>query len=127
MIRRPPRSTRTDTLFPYTTLFRSHSGRHQPGPAYDRCKGHAPPMTDEVLISREGGAGRIRLNRPKAIHALTPGMVSAINTPLLQWREDEGISAVIIAHAEGRGFRAGGDSLLMADHAQPAWLEAAGH
>src|SRR3546814_2679916 len=25
MIRRPPRSTRTDTLFPYTTLFRSHN------------------------------------------------------------------------------------------------------
>src|SRR3546814_5007802 len=31
MIRRPPRSTRTDTLFPYTTLFRSVSGR-QMGP-----------------------------------------------------------------------------------------------
>src|SRR3546814_21058750 len=27
MIRRPPRSTRTDTLFPYTTLFRSAEGR----------------------------------------------------------------------------------------------------
>src|SRR3546814_9271575 len=27
MIRRPPRSTRTDTLFPYTTLFRSGHGR----------------------------------------------------------------------------------------------------
>src|SRR3546814_3974439 len=27
MIRRPPRSTRTDTLFPYTTLFRSHGVR----------------------------------------------------------------------------------------------------
>src|SRR3546814_11673432 len=27
MIRRPPRSTRTDTLFPYTTLFRSLSGK----------------------------------------------------------------------------------------------------
>src|SRR3546814_9707745 len=27
MIRRPPRSTRTDTLFPYTTLFRSNSAR----------------------------------------------------------------------------------------------------
>src|SRR3546814_20221952 len=27
MIRRPPRSTRTDTLFPYTTLFRSEAGR----------------------------------------------------------------------------------------------------
>src|SRR3546814_5253799 len=35
MIRRPPRSTRTDTLFPYTTLFRSLSGsgsvRERPG------------------------------------------------------------------------------------------------
>src|SRR3546814_4243792 len=30
MIRRPPRSTRTDTLFPYTTLFRSRL--RQPGP-----------------------------------------------------------------------------------------------
>src|SRR3546814_19647146 len=28
MIRRPPRSTRTDTLFPYTTLFRSFHDRH---------------------------------------------------------------------------------------------------
>src|SRR3546814_3779062 len=41
MIRRPPRSTRTDTLFPYTTLFRSagadrgpgHRRLHLPGPA----------------------------------------------------------------------------------------------
>src|SRR3546814_18216164 len=32
MIRRPPRSTRTDTLFPYTTLFRS-TIRHVPNPA----------------------------------------------------------------------------------------------
>src|SRR3546814_10724187 len=31
MIRRPPRSTRTDTLFPYTTLFRSVLGRELPG------------------------------------------------------------------------------------------------
>src|SRR3546814_4351443 len=30
MIRRPPRSTRTDTLFPYTTLFRSVFQRQQP-------------------------------------------------------------------------------------------------
>src|SRR3546814_11086773 len=31
MIRRPPRSTRTDTLFPYTTLFRSGGGDHLAG------------------------------------------------------------------------------------------------
>src|SRR3546814_5566579 len=30
MIRRPPRSTRTDTLFPYTTLFRSPCARTEP-------------------------------------------------------------------------------------------------
>src|SRR3546814_11365274 len=29
MIRRPPRSKRTDTLFPYTTLFRSEEGHHR--------------------------------------------------------------------------------------------------
>src|SRR3546814_10140977 len=32
MIRRPPRSTRTDTLFPYTTLFRSILGTGDPAP-----------------------------------------------------------------------------------------------
>src|SRR3546814_2326357 len=37
MIRRPPRSTRTDTLFPYTTLFRSHL------PARDRSPSPLPP------------------------------------------------------------------------------------
>src|SRR3546814_2158255 len=35
MIRRPPRSTRTDTLFPYTTLFRSLAGKEfREGPAH---------------------------------------------------------------------------------------------
>src|SRR3546814_13489374 len=37
MIRRPPRSTRTDTLFPYTTLFRSVRA---PRPDYDRFLVH---------------------------------------------------------------------------------------
>src|SRR3546814_5880470 len=40
MIRRPPRSTRTDTLFPYTTLFRSTGGLHAArGRARDRGPG----------------------------------------------------------------------------------------
>src|SRR3546814_3163889 len=37
MIRRPPRSTRTDTLFPYTTLFRSRGG---PRPRQERGQHH---------------------------------------------------------------------------------------
>src|SRR3546814_2202723 len=43
MIRRPPRSTRTDTLFPYTTLFRSHH------PAWDL-------LPDLVDADHVGGA-----------------------------------------------------------------------
>src|SRR3546814_2278384 len=42
MIRRPPRSTLTDTLFPYTTLFRSHT--QYPGTA----RGHPPGLTRPV-------------------------------------------------------------------------------
>src|SRR3546814_11913667 len=41
MIRRPPRSTRTDTLFPYTTLFRSlaEAGHEQVGRCFRRGRG----------------------------------------------------------------------------------------
>src|SRR3546814_5704909 len=40
MIRRPPRSTRTDTLFPYTTLFRSHLDRQERrGPVFRNSRG----------------------------------------------------------------------------------------
>src|SRR3546814_7279315 len=42
MIRRPPRSTRTDTLFPYTTLFRSgQQGDHELGAAFQSQCHHA--------------------------------------------------------------------------------------
>ena len=70
-------------------------------------------MTDDVLISVEGGVGRIRLNRPKAIHALTTAMCEAMSRALLQWRSDPSIEAVIIDHAEGRGFCAGGDVVML--------------
>src|SRR3546814_15019770 len=38
MIRRPPRSTRTDTLFPYTTLFRSAHAGPESGPDRGGCR-----------------------------------------------------------------------------------------
>lgn len=66
-------------------------------------------MTDEVLIRREGVAGFLSLNRPKAIHALTLDMVHAMTTALLEWRDDPEVSVVVIDHAEGRGFCSGGD------------------
>src|SRR3546814_3980137 len=48
MIRRPPRSTRTDTLFPYTTLFRSH-GRAVRG---DRRDAAQAPGDGEGRLAR---------------------------------------------------------------------------
>lgn len=66
-------------------------------------------MTDEVLISRVGKAGVLSLNRPQAIHSLTLGMVHTMTAALLEWRDDPAVQAVILEHAEGRGFCAGGD------------------
>ena len=71
-------------------------------------------MSDDVLISVEQGVGRIRLNRPKAIHALTTQMCEAMSAALLQWRHDPAVEVVIIDHAEGRGFCAGGDVVMLA-------------
>src|SRR3546814_5234750 len=56
MIRRPPRSTRTDTLFPYTTLFRSrtpvHADRHLPDLAGDaHWRRRQPPWRSEEHTS----------------------------------------------------------------------------
>src|SRR3546814_5316670 len=42
MIRRPPRSTRTDTLFPYTTLFRSRHRLQELGLAVEHADGGRP-------------------------------------------------------------------------------------
>src|SRR3546814_13744326 len=51
MIRRPPRSTRTDTLFPYTTLFRSA-----------HMTDHPHPSTIDALLrnNRDWAAGAVR-------------------------------------------------------------------
>ena len=68
----------------------------------------------DVLIQVEDRVGRIRLNRPKAIHALNTGMCQAVLEALTSWRGDEGIEAVVIDHVEGRGFCAGGDIRLIA-------------
>src|SRR3546814_1062441 len=42
MIRRPPRSTRTDTLFPYTTLFRSRRGARGESPRHASWRARGP-------------------------------------------------------------------------------------
>ena len=70
-------------------------------------------MTDEVHIHVHGPVGHISLNRPKAIHSLTLAMVDAMTEALLAWQDDPAIRLIIVDHAEGRGFCAGGDVTLI--------------
>jgi enoyl-CoA hydratase len=73
--------------------------------------------TDELIVRREGEAGFLTLNRPKAIHALTATMVHAMTAALLKWRNDKAVKAVIVDHSEGRGFCAGGDIAFLRNSA----------
>lgn len=63
----------------------------------------------EILTRVDGVAGRISLNRPSALHALNLDMVHAMTAALLGWRNDPSVQTIVIDHAEGRGFCAGGD------------------
>src|SRR3546814_2143385 len=62
MIRRPPRSTRTDTLFPYTTLFRSvcRSVTHNRCPCASRRR---PCSVDQTICLNSAAAKRCDLTR----------------------------------------------------------------
>src|SRR3546814_561741 len=78
MIRRPPRSTRTDTLFPYTTLFRSNAGRAEYRtrqdvdiPGYDDNAGRGDFSREGRLpVARENDAvGRFDVGDAEALIA----------------------------------------------------------
>jgi enoyl-CoA hydratase len=71
----------------------------------------------DLLTSVEGKVLRLRLNRPRAIHALNTGMCAGILAALEAAEGDPAIEAVVIDHAEGRGFCAGGDIRAMAESA----------
>ncbi|WP_260922030.1 enoyl-CoA hydratase/isomerase family protein [Novosphingobium sp. 9] len=66
-------------------------------------------LEEAVQARADGIAGHISLDRPKAIHALTLGMCRAMRRALDEWESDPHIALVMIDHAGGRGFCAGGD------------------
>ncbi|WP_295496081.1 enoyl-CoA hydratase/isomerase family protein [Sphingorhabdus sp. EL138] len=74
-------------------------------------------MTDDILVRVEGHAGFISLNRPSALNALTLPMVHAMTQALLAWRDDDAVTCVVIDHADGRGFCAGGDIAFLRNSA----------
>ena len=63
----------------------------------------------DVIIRREGAAGVIRLNRPKAINALTLEMTREIVAALDSFEADPGVSLILLEGAGERGLCAGGD------------------
>lgn len=73
--------------------------------------------TDEVIIRREGRAGRITMNRPQALNALTYAMMGEIWKALDAWKDDPAIALVILDGAGERGLCAGGDVKAMYDSA----------
>lgn len=69
----------------------------------------------EVLCRIEGKVGRITLNRPQALHALTTNMCRLMTDALVAWRDDPGVELVLIDHSGERGFCAGGDIRMLAE------------
>jgi enoyl-CoA hydratase len=68
----------------------------------------------EVLIRVEGAVGRITLNRPGALHALTTNMCRLITEALVTWLDNSIVKLVLIDHSGERGFCAGGDIRMLA-------------
>lgn len=66
-------------------------------------------MSEDVVVERRGRAGIITLDRPKAMNALTHGMVLAVLDALDGWRVDDDVQTVVIRGAGERGLCAGGD------------------
>jgi enoyl-CoA hydratase len=73
------------------------------------------PETEEVLVRIDGRVGRLTLNRPQALHALTTNMVALITKALLAWRDDPAVELVMLDHTGERGFCAGGDIRMLAE------------
>src|SRR3546814_9118503 len=94
MIRRPPRSTRTDTLFPYTTLFRSRGGL---GPAHRRTR---PGLTPAQHRRRRMAIPHLPRTRPMA--TLTDDLASQLQgAPVQQVAQQLGIDSSQASSAIG--------------------------
>ncbi|MBF9036463.1 enoyl-CoA hydratase/isomerase family protein [Rhodobacterales bacterium HKCCE2091] len=66
-------------------------------------------VSDDIHIRIEGRAGRITLDRPKALNALTYDMCLEIDAALAGWAGDDRVALVVIDAAGEKAFCAGGD------------------
>lgn len=71
----------------------------------------------DIDIRIEGRAGRITLNRPAALNALSYQMILEIEAALNDWRDDDQVALVLVDAAGDKAFCAGGDIQEMYDTA----------
>src|SRR3546814_13071363 len=118
MVRRPPRTTRTDTLFPYTTLFRSprdHALRLALAKAQAVARG-----PDEIVLAGDTCVGAGRRILPKAD---TPELVRQC-LELLSGRRHDVWSAVAVIDGSGRLRRRNVRSVVAFKQREPADIDA---
>lgn len=72
-------------------------------------------MTD-LIVRIEGAAGRITLNRPAALNALTHEMTLGMRRALEEWRNDPAVTRVIVDAEGERAFCGGGDIKFLYEH-----------
>ena len=79
-------------------------------PSFAREEESGVWMSDaEILFDVKDGLGLITLNRPKALNALTHGMILELERVIPGWEKDPAIKAVVLRGAGDRAFCAGGD------------------
>lgn len=71
-------------------------------------------MSDYIVTDVTDGIGRITLNRPRAINALDAGMLHTMTETLVEWRNDDNVTAIELTGNGERGFSAGADVRALA-------------
>jgi enoyl-CoA hydratase/carnithine racemase len=84
----------------------------------------SPAVSDEVATYVANRIGFIELERPKALNALSTGMIRTMHAALDQWRENPDVLAVVVRSQHPRAFCAGGDIRFLYETAQRGELEA---
>src|SRR3546814_18638978 len=112
MIRRPPRSTRTDTLFPYTTLFRSLALSRRPRAQQERLR-HVSVVVGDGHVVRVFLGVALELQEFVVAAALAAGLLAADLWPRLIDR------AAALVGVEDRADAAEVLVVLSAQHARP--------
>ncbi|MGF6758789.1 enoyl-CoA hydratase/isomerase family protein [Paraburkholderia sp. GAS42] len=77
-----------------------------------------PATSDEIITYVANHIGFIELERPKALNALSTGMIRAMHAALESWREDPDVLAVVVRSQHARAFCAGGDIRFLYGAAQ---------